>query len=77
MKHEFFKMEHKFYDKQILDVICMSSPIDPVDNTCLLSFINKTSGVSIRKDDFIALANYFGLVVYEKGSALEVKNESQ
>ena len=62
-------MKHKFYDDDIETV----EDLNYSDNirTCYLSFKNRGSGalagVVIHKDDVIALANYFGLVVYEKG----------
>ena len=72
-------MKHKFYDDAITEEDGWN---DIGIDRCYLKFDyfadeDAPRGVVIHKNDVIALANYFGLVVYEKGSALEVKNESQ
>ena len=70
-------MKHKFYDEDIYTVedLIFSDNMD----VCYLKFAERgceegPGGITIHKYDVIALAQYFGLVVYEKGSALEVKN---
>ena len=67
-------MKHKFYDEDIETVENIESNMDVGYLRFRDQGYNALAGVTIHKYDVIALAQYFGLVVYEKGSALEVKN---